>query len=183
MACCQVTSERMVIDYYQVLVTSEHMVIDYSQVLVTSEHMVIDYSQVLVTSERMVIDYYQVLVTSERMVIDYSQVLVTSEHMVIDYSQVLVTSERMVIDYSQVLVTHCVTHWLLVIEFLPIPQFIIGDEDNRNTMNQQNEPRTIPSLFFDPDEHPEDTLKAFTGFVESFERRYNAQYPDPHRYH
>ena len=34
------------------------------------------------------------------------------------------------------------------------------------------------SLFFDPDGHPEGTLKAFTEFTKQFELRYNAQYPD-----
>ena len=31
------------------------------------------------------------------------------------------------------------------------------------------------SLFFDPDGHPEGTLKAFTEFTKQFELRYNAQ--------
>ena len=39
-----------------------------------------------------------------------------------------------------------------------------------------NEPR---SLFFDPDEHPDNTLKAFNEFTQMFELRYNAQYTDP----
>jgi hypothetical protein len=34
-------------------------------------------------------------------------------------------------------------------------------------------------LFFDPDKHPEDTLKAFQEFIQTFELRYHAQYPDP----
>ena len=34
-------------------------------------------------------------------------------------------------------------------------------------------------LFFDPDQHPDDTLKAFDEFVEDFELRYDANYPDP----
>ena len=34
-------------------------------------------------------------------------------------------------------------------------------------------------LSFDPDHHPEDTLKAFDEFVQRFELRYDAQYPDP----
>ena len=39
-----------------------------------------------------------------------------------------------------------------------------------------SEPR---SLFFDPDEHPDNTLKAFNEFTQMFELRYNAQYTDP----
>ena len=35
------------------------------------------------------------------------------------------------------------------------------------------------SLFFDPDKFPDDTLKAFHEFVEDFELRYDANYPDP----
>jgi hypothetical protein len=42
-----------------------------------------------------------------------------------------------------------------------------------NEANQQ--------LFFDPNKHPEDTLKAFQEFIQTFELRYNAQYPDPPR--
>ena len=34
------------------------------------------------------------------------------------------------------------------------------------------------SLFFDPDGHPEGTLKAFIEFTKQFELRYNAQYPN-----
>ena len=41
-----------------------------------------------------------------------------------------------------------------------------------------NEPRSR-QVFFDPDEHPEDTLKAFEEFTQIFNLRYNAQYPDP----
>ena len=40
------------------------------------------------------------------------------------------------------------------------------------------EPR-YRQLYFDPDEHPEDTLKAFEEFIKVFELRYDAQYPDP----
>jgi len=43
---------------------------------------------------------------------------------------------------------------------------------------QANEPR---SLFFDPDDHPDNTHKAFNEFTQIFELRYNAQYPDPSR--
>ena len=35
------------------------------------------------------------------------------------------------------------------------------------------------SLFFDPDAHTEDTLKAFLEFTQRFILRYNAQFPDP----
>ena len=33
-------------------------------------------------------------------------------------------------------------------------------------------------MFFDPDEHPEDTLKVFNEFTQAFELRYEAQFPD-----
>ena len=36
-------------------------------------------------------------------------------------------------------------------------------------------------LFFDPDKHSEDTLKAFQEFIQTFELRYHAQYPDPQK--
>ena len=35
------------------------------------------------------------------------------------------------------------------------------------------------SLFFDPSNHPDDTLKAFTEFTKTFQLRYAAQFPDP----
>ena len=41
-----------------------------------------------------------------------------------------------------------------------------------------NEPRS-PTLYFDPDAHPEDTLKVFNEFCDTFILRYNALYPDP----
>ena len=34
-------------------------------------------------------------------------------------------------------------------------------------------------LFFDPDEHPEGTLKAFQEFIQRFNLRYDALYPVP----
>ena len=34
-------------------------------------------------------------------------------------------------------------------------------------------------FFFDPDDHPENTLKAFQEFIQRFELRYYALYPDP----
>ena len=40
-------------------------------------------------------------------------------------------------------------------------------------------PRGVPTLQFDPDAHPHNTLKAFNEFVEQFEFRYDAQYPQP----
>lgn len=39
------------------------------------------------------------------------------------------------------------------------------------------EPRS--TIFFDPDENPEDTLKAFEEFIKKFSLRYDAQFPDP----
>ena len=36
-------------------------------------------------------------------------------------------------------------------------------------------------LCFDPDLHPEETLKAFNNFIQTFELRYIAAYPDPPR--
>ena len=41
------------------------------------------------------------------------------------------------------------------------------------------EPRSHQTLYFDPDKHPENTLKMFNEFCEMFVLRYNAQYPDP----
>ena len=35
------------------------------------------------------------------------------------------------------------------------------------------------SPFFDPDNHPDDTLKSFAEFAEDFELRYAASYPGP----
>ena len=43
-----------------------------------------------------------------------------------------------------------------------------------------NKPRP-PSLYFDLDLHPDDTLKAFVEFTQDYELRYNAMYPDPPR--
>ena len=36
-------------------------------------------------------------------------------------------------------------------------------------------------LYFDPDDHPGDTLKAFEEFIGLFELRYEAQFPEPPR--
>ena len=38
---------------------------------------------------------------------------------------------------------------------------------------------SISRLFFDPDKFPDNTLKAFAEFVEDFELRYDANFPDP----
>ena len=47
-------------------------------------------------------------------------------------------------------------------------------------MNFEAEPRSSKqSLYFDPDEHPESTLKAFNEFCNVFTLRYDALYPDP----
>ena len=40
-------------------------------------------------------------------------------------------------------------------------------------------PRGVPCLQFDPDKHPHATLKAFNEFVDQYEYRFNAQYPEP----
>ena len=40
------------------------------------------------------------------------------------------------------------------------------------------EPRSN-QVFFDPDQHPEDTLKAFEDFIRVFQLRYEDQYTDP----
>merc|ERR1712240_341964 len=43
----------------------------------------------------------------------------------------------------------------------------------------ESDQRNKHQLYFDPNEHPEHTLKAFEEFIKIFELRYNAQYPDP----
>ena len=43
----------------------------------------------------------------------------------------------------------------------------------------ENSPRGVPNLQFDPDKHPHATLKAFNDFIEQYEFRYQAQYPEP----
>ena len=45
-------------------------------------------------------------------------------------------------------------------------------------MDHHNEPRSA-TLLFDPDAHPDNTLKAFNEFCVTFVLRYNALYPDP----
>ena len=42
----------------------------------------------------------------------------------------------------------------------------------------EHEPRS-PTLYFDPDAHPDNTLKIFNEFCDAFVLRYNALYPDP----
>ena len=46
-------------------------------------------------------------------------------------------------------------------------------------MSNENEPQSLQSIIFDPDKHPEDTLKAINEFIQVFDLRYNAQFPDP----
>lgn len=41
------------------------------------------------------------------------------------------------------------------------------------------EPRSNTQVYFDPDQYPGDTLKAFEEFTKVFDLRYNAQFPDP----
>ena len=43
----------------------------------------------------------------------------------------------------------------------------------------EHSPRGIPNLQFDPDKHPHATLKSFNDFIEQYEFRYEAQYPEP----
>lgn len=42
-----------------------------------------------------------------------------------------------------------------------------------------HEPQTGQNLFFDPETHPENVHKAFIEFIQQFELRYQAQFPDP----
>ena len=37
----------------------------------------------------------------------------------------------------------------------------------------------LPTIYFDPDKHPDATLKAFNKFIKSFELQYDALYPEP----
>ena len=46
-------------------------------------------------------------------------------------------------------------------------------------MNSFSEPQSNGNLFFDPNSYPEETLKAFIEFTETFDLRYEAQFPDP----
>ena len=38
---------------------------------------------------------------------------------------------------------------------------------------------TNPKLYFNPDLHPDNTLKKFNEFIQTYQLRYEAQYPDP----
>ena len=73
----------------------------------------------------------------------------------------------------------------LVVPSLRSSAFINGDEDlgfsfiNNTTMEHNNNRQPQSQLFFDPAEHPDDTLKSFNDFIQLFELRYNAQFPDP----
>ena len=42
-----------------------------------------------------------------------------------------------------------------------------------------NSKRPQSDLYFDPNDHPDETLKAFDNFTQMFELRYDAQFPDP----
>ena len=42
-----------------------------------------------------------------------------------------------------------------------------------------NSKRPQSDLYFDPNDHPDETLKAFDDFTQMFELRYDAQFPDP----
>lgn len=43
----------------------------------------------------------------------------------------------------------------------------------------ENEAQSMQQLFFDPNEYPQDTLKAFVEFTKKFQLGYDAKYPDP----
>ena len=45
-------------------------------------------------------------------------------------------------------------------------------------METEINPRGVPTLQFDPDSHPHSTLKAFNQFIEQYEFRYDAQFPE-----
>ena len=45
--------------------------------------------------------------------------------------------------------------------------------------NNINSKRPQSDLYFDPNDHPDETLKAFDNFTQMFELRYDAQFPDP----
>ena len=49
-------------------------------------------------------------------------------------------------------------------------------------LHNEHSPRGIPNLQFDPDKHPHATLKAFNDFIEQYEFRYEAQYPEPSKH-
>ena len=49
------------------------------------------------------------------------------------------------------------------------------------TRNKDSTRIAIPSLQCNLDKHPHAAVKTFNNFVEQFEFRYNAQYPEPSR--
>ena len=48
--------------------------------------------------------------------------------------------------------------------------------------NTNKEPQSSNSSLFDLDEYPKNTLKPFNDYVELFELKYNAQFPDPPKF-
>ena len=42
-----------------------------------------------------------------------------------------------------------------------------------------NGPQSCQKIYFDPDLYPDNTLKAFKDFIQVYQLRYDAQYPDP----
>ena len=56
---------------------------------------------------------------------------------------------------------------------------LLATSKETNMDQHEQSPRGLPSLQFDPDKHPHATLKAFNEFVEQYEFRYEAQYPEP----
>ena len=57
-------------------------------------------------------------------------------------------------------------------------QLLFGDEELLNARTMAEHAGTN-KLYFDPDQHPEETLKAFNEFTEDFLLRYDANHPDP----
>ena len=57
-------------------------------------------------------------------------------------------------------------------------QLSFGDEELLNARTMAEHAGTN-KLYFDPDQHPEETLKAFDEFTEDFLLRYDANHPDP----
>ena len=45
-------------------------------------------------------------------------------------------------------------------------------------MDENTKPRGVQTLQFNPDDHPYTTLKAFNEFIEQYEFRYDAQFPE-----
>ena len=46
-------------------------------------------------------------------------------------------------------------------------------------MMATSQDKACSRLYFDPNKHPENTLKAFQEFLQCFQLRYDALYPDP----